>query len=560
MRRPVPLVLALVALLAGAPAALADASWTTWHGDAMRTGFDASSAPGTFAPTWTSGGLDGAIYASPLVYGGRVYVATENDTVYALDAATGTEVWHRHVGTPVPSGSLPCGDIRPTVGITSTPVIDPATNAIYAVADNWDGTNAQHLLVGLDLATGTPTFAPRNVDPSGAADTKALLQRAALNLDGGAVLIGYGGNAGDCGDYHGWLVGSSVEGSSPRQYQYMVPTNREGAIWAPGGPAVDATTGTIYVATGNGDSSTTYDHGDSVIELDSSLNEVGYFESPSWLNDNKRDLDLGSATPALLSGGLILQAGKNGDGYLVGTDLSGHPAPAFQGALCASFGGQAQAYGHVFVSCADGVRALSVTSSPPSFGILWHGPPDAKGPPIVSGGLVWDIAYDSGHLYGLDPETGAVRVDQAIPTPEHFATPAAADGRLFVATGSTVSAWTVGVVPAVTTTTSSSPPPPAATTPPKPGPPRHRPTPATCRAALRLPRRRHRHVVSVLARVDRGRTRRVRATRAGVVMVTTPRRGVVTVRLTVRWSDRRASVVAHRLRACRLVRPVARRR
>ena len=89
----------------------------------------------TASRAWTSAALDGEIYGEPLVSAGRVYVATENNTVYALSAATGAVAWSRHLATPVPSGSLPCGDIAPTVGITGTPVIDPARSEIFVVAD-----------------------------------------------------------------------------------------------------------------------------------------------------------------------------------------------------------------------------------------------------------------------------------------------------------------------------------------------------------------------------------------------------------------------------------------
>ena len=58
--------------------------------------------------------LDGQIYGEPLVYAGRVYVATENNTVYALSAATGAVAWSAHSASPVPARSLPCGDISPT--------------------------------------------------------------------------------------------------------------------------------------------------------------------------------------------------------------------------------------------------------------------------------------------------------------------------------------------------------------------------------------------------------------------------------------------------------------
>ena len=111
-------------------------SWTVYHGDPAGTG---TAAPArrvdTASRAWTSAALDGEIYGEPLVSAGRVYVATENNTVYALSAATGKVAWSRHLATPVPAGSLPCGDIAPTVGITGTPVIDPARREIFVVAD-----------------------------------------------------------------------------------------------------------------------------------------------------------------------------------------------------------------------------------------------------------------------------------------------------------------------------------------------------------------------------------------------------------------------------------------
>ena len=104
-------------------------SWTTYHHDGARSGVDPDSTS-PVAPTqvWqTSPALDGKVYAEPLVYRSTVYVATENDTVYALNAANGAIVWTRHLGAPVPGSSLPCGNVDP-VGITSTPVFDARTN------------------------------------------------------------------------------------------------------------------------------------------------------------------------------------------------------------------------------------------------------------------------------------------------------------------------------------------------------------------------------------------------------------------------------------------------
>ena len=128
----------------------------------LRSGVDPdSTSPVAPKQVWQTASLDGSVYGSPLVYGSRVYVATENDTVYALDSVTGAVVWKRHVGTPVPVvGPNPpttgCGNINP-LGITGTPVIDPATQRIFAVAETWDGSDPssiQHVLLGFDLADG----------------------------------------------------------------------------------------------------------------------------------------------------------------------------------------------------------------------------------------------------------------------------------------------------------------------------------------------------------------------------------------------------------------------
>jgi len=203
-------------------AAAAGPAWTTYRHDGARSGIDPDfTSPITPTQAWQSPALDGPVWGQPLVYGTRVYVATENDTVYALDAATGNVVWSKHLATPVPASKLPCGDVSP-VGITSTPVIDPATGAIYVVGDTWDGTNSssiQHVLFGLNTADGSPTAGrPIAVDPPGSLHT-AQLQRPGLALDAGKVIVGYGGNDGDCSTYHGWLVAVPEGGGALQTFE-----------------------------------------------------------------------------------------------------------------------------------------------------------------------------------------------------------------------------------------------------------------------------------------------------------------------------------------------------
>ena len=88
--------------------AVAGCSWTTYHRDAGRTGLDpTASSIVPVKPAWLAP-LDGMIYAEPLVYRGRVYIATENDSVYALDLGSGQVLWRTHLGTPAPLSVLAC--------------------------------------------------------------------------------------------------------------------------------------------------------------------------------------------------------------------------------------------------------------------------------------------------------------------------------------------------------------------------------------------------------------------------------------------------------------------
>jgi outer membrane protein assembly factor BamB len=138
------------------------ANWTTYHGYPEATGVQAALT--TLLPSWrawSSPNLDGQLYGEPLVAAGRVIVATENDTVYALAADSGAVLWSRHLATAVPSRDLPCGDISPEVGVTGTPVIDLARHEIFVDADTLisgppssGGVEASHRLYGVDLLTG----------------------------------------------------------------------------------------------------------------------------------------------------------------------------------------------------------------------------------------------------------------------------------------------------------------------------------------------------------------------------------------------------------------------
>ncbi len=301
---------------AAATPAAQQADWPTYDRTADRSGVSVSSpAMGTVKPSWTAS-VDGAVYAQPLVVGSEVIVATENDSVYALNASTGAVLWMRHLASPVPSG-LPCGNILPS-GITGTPVAEVATGRLWLVTFTAQPAY-QHTLWEFNLATGQ-TVTQRPIDVSGS-DTVAQQQRGALTLLGSRVYVPFGGLDGDCSDYKGRVVGAPVSGAGPL-VSFTTDNEREAGIWAPPGESVRD--GSIYVATGNGTPYDQVDDSDSVLRLSPELTVESIFTPSNFEPLSAGDLDLGSTAPALLPGGLVFQVGKEGVGYVLnGTDLGG---------------------------------------------------------------------------------------------------------------------------------------------------------------------------------------------------------------------------------------------
>ena len=296
--------------------------------------------------------LDGEIYGEPLVSSGRVYVATEDDTVYELSAATGAVVWSAHLGSPVPSADLPCGDITPTVGITGTPVIDQSRGEIFVVADELVNGKPAHMLTGLATASGKVEVT-QDVDPAGA-DTAALLQRTGLTLDDGQVVFGMGGNDGDCAAYKGRLIAVPETGGTPRMFTVDAAAGEsQGAIWMGGAAPVVDSSGDIWVSTGNGSVysySHAYDNSDSVLELSPSLKLLQFFAPTTWATNNSQDLDM-SAAPALLSDGQVILTGKSRIVYLL------------NGAHLGGIGGQQAALGSACGQDIDGGVAVQGTTA-----------------------------------------------------------------------------------------------------------------------------------------------------------------------------------------------------
>jgi len=447
------LVSTMVALLgfsAMAPAT-AQASvydWPTYHHDNFRGGSDPSNIPfnGPLLTKWTSPTLGGRIYAEPLQVGNLLIVADISDTVTALNAGTGAIVWQQKVGTPVAIGTsgFNCGNVNPD-GIIGTPVVDPVAGIVYAVALEQP---ANYYLVGLDLQTGAPRFPQVAIAPTGF-DPHIQQQRSALTLANGRVYVPFGGYIGDCGPYHGWVVGVPATGSGPQVvFNDYNGIGRAAGFWATAGGSVDAS-GNLYFTSGNGFDSTTFDNGNTIFKLSPTLALLDWWAPSEWTYMNATDTDLGSVGPAIVgtSNNMIFQSGKSGWGYLVNTTLSspgGHfGAEPFSGKVCNAattatsagdqvFGGVAYADPYIYVPCPEGIKALHLAAGP-SFSISWTSPSISPGPPIVAGGVVWAINKNNGSLYGLNPANGTTRFSASNLGPvTHFATPTSGQGRIYV--------------------------------------------------------------------------------------------------------------------------------
>jgi outer membrane protein assembly factor BamB len=389
-----------------------DADWPTYDRTAERSGVSVSSpAPGVVRQSWTAS-VDGAVYAQPLVVGSEVIVATENDSVYALSASNGAVLWTRHLASPVTAG-LPCGNINPS-GITGTPVADPATGRLWVVTFTAQPAY-RHTLWELDLATGQ-TLWQRAIDVTGS-DPRAQQERGALTLLGSRVYVPFGGLYGDCSDYKGRVAGAPVSGSGP-VVSFTTLNQRQAGIWAPAGES--ARDGSLYVATGNGMPYNQVDDSDSVLRLSPGLAVQDRFTPANFTALSADDLDLGSTAPALLPDGLIFQIGKQGIGYVLDASrLGGTGGELASSDLCeGGFGGDAVDDSTVVFSCFTSLRAIEVTPAA-RIRVLWSVTGYAAGPPIIAGGVVWDVSR-AGLLSGFrlsdgksvfSTTTGAVATD-----------------------------------------------------------------------------------------------------------------------------------------------------
>lgn len=475
-------MLLLVLPLIGAAAPGLGQTVATYHGHADRSGnfvmpsFTWDRARGlrfeaNFAPSFT-----GHLYAQPLYWrsagrsSGELIVASESNSVAAIDAASGKILWHRELGSPAPLSAFPCGNIDP-LGITGTPVIDERSATLYLDAMVAEPTGPRHKLFALSLASGATVGGwPIDVGEALRAtgqhfDSRVQNQRAALALLGGNLYVGYGGFFGDCGDYHGWVVG--VSQPDPRHVFSWRTRGGGGGIWAPGGIAGDGES--LYAATGNTIGARQWSDGNGVFRLRSDLHHseasADFFAAADWRALDERDADLGGSNPLpfdlpTAGGGVlpaVLQLGKDRRAYLldrknlggiggalVARQVATGPIRTSPAAYPAGDGVNVAFEGRG-ADCPPGERGdLTVLrlrgTAPPAVATAWCGAMSGAGAPIVTTTdgraepIVWILgAEGDNRLHGFRGDTGeALFTGPPLPGLRHFETLIAADGRLFV--------------------------------------------------------------------------------------------------------------------------------
>ncbi len=329
--------------------------------------------------------VDGYVYAQPLYVSNVavpgqgthnvVFAATENDTVYALDAdsnagVNGGLLWQTNLG--IAAESILFGVryhhnvLNPLIGITGTPVIDPASGTLYLDVFSGDvpnTTNCVHRVHALSIATGaeqpfSPVLVTASTPGTGVDSTNGVvtfvpqnhMNRPALTLAGGVLYVAYG-SYGDTDPYHGWVIGfdptnlqpltNYVFASTPNATTNAFGVNAgEGALWMGGdGLCVDSNNN-LYFETGNGSFSAHTnggDYGDCFVKLSTTngLTVVDYFAPSNQASMALNDQDLGSGGPILLPDAagsaahphLMVGAGKEGTIYLGDRDNLGHYSP-----------------------------------------------------------------------------------------------------------------------------------------------------------------------------------------------------------------------------------------
>ena len=405
--------------------------------------FTPAAAAGLTRDLNFDGTISGNVYAQPLyIEGGpngpMIIAVTESNNVYALNPTTGTVSWQRtDLGSPVTSG-LPCGNINP-VGITGTPVIDLVSRSLFFDA-LIDGADKKHFIYSLNVDTGAtnpgwPVDVNATATYNGMTFTSLVQEeRGALALVNGIVYVAYSGYNGDCGMYHGWVVGVDI--NNPSSVHAWATTAIGGGIWGHGGVASDGTN--MFVVTGNTfNTGGVWGGGEAIIRLQAGPTWTGlptdYWVPANWFLLDAGDADLGgvSATvidvPGATPSQLVLALGKDGNAYLVNrNNLGGITDPVAQstvgginrGTSAVTYHTNRGAYFGFHNDAGSAISAYKVTATnPPTIVSGWSVAQSGRGSPWVTttdgtnNFIVWVVGTGTSgdhRLHGYNADTGAV--------------------------------------------------------------------------------------------------------------------------------------------------------
>ena len=501
------------------PTPSANTDVTTYRDDAARTGANLTESVLTPANVNSSSfgllrvlSVDGKVDAQPLylshltIAGAAhnvVFVATENDSVYAFDAQTGATLWHVSVlgSGETPSDDRGCGQITPEIGITSTPVIDKSAGphgAIFVVAMSKNSANYYQRLHALDLTTGAELFeGPTTINPTYSSSAGGLktftpgqyAERAALLLENHTIYTSWTSHC-DIQPYSGWVVAFS-ESTLAETAVINVAANSDAgpSIWMSGGGLAADSAGNIYAVTANGAFDTALssggmpqngDYGNSFLKLSTaggSLAVADYFAPSDEVTESAADVDLGSGGAMLLpdvtdSGGvvrhLLVGAGKDGRLYVLNRDNMGKFSSSgnsiwqeLDGLFAngvfstpAYFNGTLY-YGEIGATLkafpVTGAKVSSLPASESGTQFPYPGTAPAVSANGTSNGIVWAVAngstavlhaYDATDLtHELYNSTQAAGGRDNFGAGNKFITPTIADGMVFVGTPNSVAVF-----------------------------------------------------------------------------------------------------------------------
>jgi hypothetical protein len=312
-------------------------------------------------------------------------------------------------------------------------------------------------------------------------------QRSALLLNGAFLYVPYGGHAGDCGDYRGWVAAVPLD--DPSSLTGWATSASNGGIWAPGGLASDGNS--VFAATGNTSGAASWMGGEAILRLGPgaafSGDPADFFSPSNWRKLDDQDADVGGSGPILVDAPgatpsqLVVALGKNGVAYLLDRNNLGgigtgdgitregiRSRRVATGSIINAAAAYTAPSGVYVVFHANGngigcpgapgnLVALRIgATAPPTISVAWCADNQGAGSPLVttpdgsSEPIVWTPGAEaSNRLHAYDGESGELLYagggpDEQMSSIRHFQTPIEVNGRIFVAADNELYAFTVG--------------------------------------------------------------------------------------------------------------------